>query len=502
MKKLKISELTTKEFLSNPGAVANSYVLINYEDNTTEAPVTYKATVDELGKAIAENLKLYKDDNNGGAQTISAGNNTYTNNTAKSFVTAAEKTKIANALTQHQDISGKVDKVTGKGLSTNDYTDADKLKVTNAISGSMASIAASVAKETVTTPPNSYGDTWDLNFTLLDKDMRIWTFDPTLNDGSGKYSPVYGLENYYANAMVGMEVTDVQDNTYQFALVDNQGGLGWMVYDADANGQVFTPIETGGSGSGSGSSAPPANCYYIYNPPGENTVLQLRRGSSSGTDLGVKIALDGAEIENYAYTFMLVDGSNHMFKYVQASDGPEINQIPTPVPYQKVIEHYSSADSTWNCVFYGSMGCYSCLMTLDEYNDPTPIPPSIYSTGSSTMQPMYITQATEYVDPQIGYFDDYGNFRELNGPDIVPSPIKYSLQTGNNSFTDYDYVFARGYGSDKQFYVLEASEGVIPRLIGTPLFFTLDTTNNKILLKNPDGQTIGQVDYAPVASQA
>jgi len=63
-------------------------------------------------------------------------------------------------------------------------------------------------------------------------------------------------------------------------------------------------------------------------------------------------------------------------------------------------------------------------------------------------------------------------------------------------------VFARGYGSDKQFYVLEASEGIIPRLIGTPLFFTLDTTNNKILLKNPDGQTIGQVDYAPVASQA
>ncbi len=32
-------------------------------------------------------------------------------------------------LTQHQDISGKVDKVSGKGLSTHDYTDADKAKV-------------------------------------------------------------------------------------------------------------------------------------------------------------------------------------------------------------------------------------------------------------------------------------------------------------------------------------------------------------------------------------
>lgn len=32
-------------------------------------------------------------------------------------------------LTEHQDISGKVDKVSGKGLSTNDYTAADKAKV-------------------------------------------------------------------------------------------------------------------------------------------------------------------------------------------------------------------------------------------------------------------------------------------------------------------------------------------------------------------------------------
>ena len=32
-------------------------------------------------------------------------------------------------LTEHHDISGKVDKVSGKGLSTNDYTAADKAKV-------------------------------------------------------------------------------------------------------------------------------------------------------------------------------------------------------------------------------------------------------------------------------------------------------------------------------------------------------------------------------------
>lgn len=35
----------------------------------------------------------------------------------------------AKYLTTHQDISGKVDKVTGKGLSTNDYSNAAKAKV-------------------------------------------------------------------------------------------------------------------------------------------------------------------------------------------------------------------------------------------------------------------------------------------------------------------------------------------------------------------------------------
>lgn len=34
-------------------------------------------------------------------------------------------------LTQHQDISGKVDKITGKGLSTNDYTTVEKTKLSN-----------------------------------------------------------------------------------------------------------------------------------------------------------------------------------------------------------------------------------------------------------------------------------------------------------------------------------------------------------------------------------
>ena len=39
--------------------------------------------------------------------------------------------KASDFLTEHQDISGKVDKEAGKGLSTNDYTDEEKLKNAN-----------------------------------------------------------------------------------------------------------------------------------------------------------------------------------------------------------------------------------------------------------------------------------------------------------------------------------------------------------------------------------
>lgn len=44
-------------------------------------------------------------------------------------ITALKQIDHSQYLTEHQDVSGKVDKVAGKGLSTNDYSDADKAKV-------------------------------------------------------------------------------------------------------------------------------------------------------------------------------------------------------------------------------------------------------------------------------------------------------------------------------------------------------------------------------------
>lgn len=63
-------------------------------------------------------------------------------------------TNDAGYLTQHQDISGKVDKVSGKGLSTNDYTTAEKNKLGGIESGAeenvIETISVNGSEQTVT----------------------------------------------------------------------------------------------------------------------------------------------------------------------------------------------------------------------------------------------------------------------------------------------------------------------------------------------------------------
>lgn len=107
---MKISELNTKSFLGGTGATANSYVLINYEDATTTEPVTYKASLQELGKAIANDQQLYKKTQNG-ATTTSVSNGAYVDGTTEQFMASNEKSLlnklsyyIASDCTPHLDL--------------------------------------------------------------------------------------------------------------------------------------------------------------------------------------------------------------------------------------------------------------------------------------------------------------------------------------------------------------------------------------------------------------
>lgn len=64
----------------------------------------------------------------------------------------SELTNDSGFLTQHQDISGKVDKVEGKGLSTNDYTTAEKNKLGGIAAGANKTVIDTALSSTSTNP--------------------------------------------------------------------------------------------------------------------------------------------------------------------------------------------------------------------------------------------------------------------------------------------------------------------------------------------------------------
>lgn len=116
---MKISELNTKSFLGGTGAAENSYVLINYEDNSTSEPITYKASLQELGKAIANDQKLYKKTQNG-AITTNVSQGTYVNTAAENFASTGAVTAAVSGLASTGYVTNAISTATNDLLDIND----------------------------------------------------------------------------------------------------------------------------------------------------------------------------------------------------------------------------------------------------------------------------------------------------------------------------------------------------------------------------------------------
>lgn len=104
---MKISELTNKSFLSGAGAAENSYVVINYQDSNTDRPVTYKATLNELGKMLINNLNVvrYETENGNILATLQTDNGAYERVVVGQYITAADRTKLDHAVTDSDNLA-------------------------------------------------------------------------------------------------------------------------------------------------------------------------------------------------------------------------------------------------------------------------------------------------------------------------------------------------------------------------------------------------------------
>lgn len=116
----------TKEEVNTLGnqlkAIAEARLPIDSFNTWSETAATKQDLADAVaGVDVTEQLKDYAKKSDIPAP--------YDDTAISGRVATLEAIDHSQYLTEHQDITGKVDKVSGKGLSTNDYTAADKAKV-------------------------------------------------------------------------------------------------------------------------------------------------------------------------------------------------------------------------------------------------------------------------------------------------------------------------------------------------------------------------------------
>lgn len=181
----------------------------------------------------------------------------------------SDLTNDSGFLTQHQDISGKVDKISGKGLSTNDYTTAEKTKLASIESGAEVNIQSDW-NETETTD-NAYiknkptipivnnntitikqGNTTKGTFTLNQNNDSIIILDEggissvSWNDITNKPDfKTVATSGSYTDLINKPTIPIVNDAT----ITIKQGGVSKGNFTLNSNTDTTINLDSGGSGN-------------------------------------------------------------------------------------------------------------------------------------------------------------------------------------------------------------------------------------------------------------
>ena len=228
---MKMSEFTTKSFLGNAGAAENSYILINYEDNTTQRPVTYKASLQDIGKAIIQDQNILKMNSSDPLQTqiVTSDNGAYVN-TNQSLVSYNGKlvtgvTKMVPKVIQYDS------QQSGIGYYSTD----------NANSWTNINLGIDPSAPIATSIPNAYG-----NSTIS---IDVY---PVVVD---EFGTLYENSDSHVASILNIDVTHITANNEKAPIIYDltQDQIGYF-----PNGTSdFTAINVGGNG-GSGSFDPKA----------------------------------------------------------------------------------------------------------------------------------------------------------------------------------------------------------------------------------------------------
>lgn len=184
-------------------------------------------------------------------------------------------TKGSTFLTQHQDISGKVDKVSGKGLSTNDYTTTEKNKLAGIASGAQVNVQSDWNETSTTssayiknkpTIPTSLDNLTNTFYVVCDTESNVAT----------KYVYINDLESLpdICTLVVRFTNSNTVGNPWIALTGKNQTWSG-SIKVKDYTGNLIQPQTKSGKWRGSSSSF--AEMWQ------SDTVLTFQRTSSQGS---------------------------------------------------------------------------------------------------------------------------------------------------------------------------------------------------------------------------
>jgi hypothetical protein len=166
---------------------------------------------------LTQNRDHYLPDNSGTIALTSdiTGTNSGTNTgdeTATSIKTKLGITTLSGSNTGDQDLSGKVDKIIGKGLSTNDYTTVEQTKVSN-LSGTNS------GDETATTIKSKLGITTLSGSNTGDQDLSNLVVKNTAITGATKTKITYDAKGLVTSG-ADATTSDIADSTNKRYVTD------------------------------------------------------------------------------------------------------------------------------------------------------------------------------------------------------------------------------------------------------------------------------------------
>ena len=205
--------------------------------------------------------------------------------------------KIKNGL------SGKVDKVDGKGLSSNDYTSTEKTKLANVASGAQVNVLEGIQKN---------GDTVQIVNKIANISVPTKTSDIT-NDSGFINRSVNDLTYYTLATDTGSTIDlSINSSTYVVTLaLKNAAGT---TISSDTIDLPLESVVVGGS----------------YDSTNKKVVLTLQNGST--IEFSVADLISGLQSEITSSNKLssdLVDDTNHTHKFVTAAQKTIIDSVKT-----------------------------------------------------------------------------------------------------------------------------------------------------------------------------